>query len=82
MSGTVIFCLLRNEGDSLTMAGKTELPLIDPKFEGKVLFFQAKHHQPEKLVAFAMKLVGENESELKQLGDDDEPNMIKMIREK
>ena len=81
LSGAVIFYLLRDDGGSLTVAGKTELPLIDPKFDGKALSFQVKHDQPEKLVAFEMKLVGENEGELKQL-DDDEPNMIKMIMEK
>ena len=80
LSGTVIFYVFRDEGDGPQVAGKTELPLVDPKFDSRTLRFHVKHHDHGGSVGFEMTLTSENEGVLKRLTENKGPNDLKMVR--
>ena len=78
LSGLAVFYIGVNDGGGLKVKGKVEAPLIDPQFDGTTLSFKSKRHD-EAIVALEMKLVRENEGELRNLSE--EPSAtIRMLR--
>lgn len=89
LSGTILFYLLRYDGQAWTVdkEGSVPLPLIDPKLDGKLFSFKVSHreaHPPETLndppVVFEMRLTGTNQAELKNMSEDQDDS-VKMLRE-
>ncbi len=81
LGGTVIMYLIRDDGPGPGVAGQHESPMLDPKLDNDILSFRLKRGDGE-VVAFEMKLLGENRGELRRLGDNLDPNFIPMKREK
>ena len=91
LSGTILFYFLRRntEHDSweVDTTHSMALPLLDPKFDGKILSFQVSHkeaHPPRTLndppSFFQMRVTGKDEGELLNLTEKQSP-AIKMARD-
>jgi len=91
LSGTILFYFMhRNtEHDPWQVDTKRSipLPLIDPTFDGKTIFFQVSHkeaHPPRTLndppSSFLMRLAGKGEAELRNLSEKEGPGR-KMVRD-
>jgi hypothetical protein len=75
----IVFYLIRDDGDGASVAGKTEVPLLNVRFEGMTLWFEVKNRDAET-VSFEMKLLAEDEGELSRTTA--EPATVKMVRRK
>lgn len=91
LGGTILFYFQHRNTDrdpwQVDLTHSTALPLIDPKFDGKTLFFQVSHkeaHPPRTLndppSNFRMRLSGEGEGELRNLTEERSP-ALKMVRD-
>jgi biopolymer transport protein ExbD len=93
LSGSIVFYMIRNDGsgyyeDSQSAGSPTELS--NAKFDGETLTFEMSHrdaHPPRTLndtepVRFEMKLVGNNEGQLKRLNYGAGDSTVIMSREK
>lgn len=78
LSGTILFYFQHRNTDhdpwQVDTTHSQPLPLIDPKFDGKTIFFQVSHkeaHPPRTLndppSSFQMRLTGKGEGELQNL---------------
>ena len=92
LSGTILFYFLHRDSDQdpwqVDMMHSQPLPLIDPKFDGRTIFFQVSHkeaHPPRTLndppSSFQMRLTGKGEGELRNLTEERSP-ALKMIRDR
>jgi hypothetical protein len=90
-SGTIIFYFLHRNTEhaswEVDTTHLTALPLLDPKFDGKILSFQVSHkeaHPPRTLndppSSFQMRLTGKDEGELLNLTEKQSPG-VKMARD-
>ena len=91
LSGTIVFYFLHRNTDhdpwQVDMTHSQPLPLIDPKFDGKTVFFQVSHkgaHPPRTLndppSSFQLRLTGKGEGELRNLTEERSPT-VKMVRD-
>ena len=91
LSGTILFYFQHrnNQHDSwqVDLTHSMALPLIDPRFDGKTIFFQVSHkeaHPPRTLndppSSFQMRLTGKGQAELRNLTEERSPE-LKMVRD-
>jgi len=91
LSGTILFYFRRRNTDhdpwQVDLTHSKTLPLIDPKFDGKTIFFQVSHkeaHPPRSLndppSSFCMRLTGEGQADLRNLTEERSP-ALKMVRD-
>ena len=91
LSGTILFYFLHRNTEQDPWQVDTKhsipLPLINPRFDGKTIFFQVSHkgaHPPGTLndppSFFRMRLTGKNEAELLNLTETQGPG-LKMVRD-
>lgn len=73
LSGTATFYIVVDEGNGPKVEGKDEAPLIDPQFDGTCLKFSVRVKTPDSdqrvKTDMNMRLVGENEAELRDSAD-------------
>ena len=92
LSGTILFYFLHRNTEhdpwQADLAHSMALPLIDPKFDGKILSFQVSHkeaHPPRTLndppSSFQMRLTGTGVAEFLNLTEKQGP-AVKMVRDK
>ena len=91
LSGTILFYSLHRNTDhdlwQVDMKNSQALPLLNPKFDGKAIFFQVSHkeaHPPRTLndppSSFQMRITREGEGELRNLTEEQSP-ALKMVRD-
>lgn len=91
LSGTILFYFLHRNTEhdpwEVDTTHSKALPLLDPKFDGKILTFQVSHkeaHPPRTLndppSSFQMRLIGKGEAELLNLTEKQSP-ALKIVRD-
>ena len=91
LSGTILFYLLHRNTEhdpwQVDLTHSKALPLLDPKFDGKTLFFQVSHkeaHPPRTLndqpSSFQLRLGAKGEAELWNMTEERSP-AVKMVRD-
>ncbi len=80
LSGLAIFYVVINGDDGPQVKDKVEASLLDARFDGSTLVFKIKT-KSEEILSFEMKLVADNEGELRNLSVD-ASSVFRMLKKK
>jgi hypothetical protein len=75
-TGTIAFTFFLKKGDRWEPSGETKLPLLGPKFDGKVLTFEVAHRDPRdnnRPVPMRFELTAPDQAILRNLRHPDMP---------